>query len=211
MKMSVAENFIEDFMLKHFYIPPVYDPLKAHEYYLRNRKLKGRAVGKKPMVVKRSGSSYSSGIKKHHVNKPVSKKKSTDHVKEIEARVAHLQARLTSLRKVLAELVKQAKHRSGIETPTKNSSSKTSSSSSGSGSRSSSKLTSKQKNDAAKRSKEYYDKHKKNASHESAHSIEAKIKDVEHKISKMRAELASAKSHTKTKKPVPVGVGSKHR
>lgn len=39
----MTDKEVEDFILKHADVPKkVYDPVKAHEYYMRTRKLKGR-------------------------------------------------------------------------------------------------------------------------------------------------------------------------
>lgn len=49
--MHDPDEFIQDF-LSHLYSAEdrPYDPVKAHEYYIRTRKLKGRKPGKKHMV-----------------------------------------------------------------------------------------------------------------------------------------------------------------
>jgi len=198
--MLSTDEFIKDF-LQHVEIIP-YDPVKAHDYYLRTRHLKGRATVAAPATSSRRSGTRSVSVVRHPV-KAVPHKTAEQKHKEIEVRVQALNARLEKLKKVLALLVKQAKGRSGVKTPIKaihNKSTVTTGTV---------HLTAKQKADKAKASKAFYEKHKNDATDANVQSIEAKIKEVSDKIVKMRAELAQAKQQVQNHKPVPVGVGSK--
>lgn len=155
----------EEILLLHGSAP--YDPLKAHEYYLKRRQLKGRKPG--------------SSFQKSKVIKKAPAKSAVQRRKEAQARVAALTARLNRLQQVLALLVKQAKARSGVKpaklTPAKNSNDK------------SSKLTAQQKAKAAKQKKDYYEKHKDQSLSQQAKELQAKIRLIEARIKAMRAKL----------------------
>lgn len=165
--MRSVDDVIDELVLQH-----AYDPQKRHEYYLRTRQLKGRQKGQQDQTSGRTSSARVSTIKKHH-QQP-----------DMQTSVEALRRRLESLKRVLAELVKKAKARSGVETKSSSSSSKSSSSKSGGGSKSDRKpLTAKQKEEARKRSKDWRDKHKqtKSPTNEIA-SLKKQIKEIEAKI-----------------------------
>lgn len=88
-----------------------YDPQKAHDYYLRTRKLKGR---------RRASSNPSGGSPSAAVVTQMPRRPTHQTAKQknalAAARVAAIQKRLDALKEVLAQLVEQAKKRSGIET-----------------------------------------------------------------------------------------------
>lgn len=170
----------EEFILQHAEQP--YDPVKAREYYLRTRKLKGRRKG---MGTERSGRHPSSGSgsfvpRNSRIKTPEQRRK------EIEARVEALKNRLEKLRGLLRKLVKQAQARSGID-PKDNS--KTKKAAAGS-----KKLTSKQRREAAERSKEYREKHKKESLSDQEQRLREQIKDVEKKL---RDAIARAREQSK--------------
>jgi len=176
-----------------------YDPVARREYYLRTRKLKGRRVGSDRTSIARHPSAKKAAVKKPV--RPALKNNAKERRKAIEARIAALEVRLDKLRKVLAQLVEQAKARSGVE-PKKDP--KTADDKPN---------TTKEKADAAKRSKDYYDKNKKEILSDKEKALQEKIKSVSAKIKKMRAELAAAKKKAlkKRKKSVPVGAGRQSR
>ena len=167
-----------------------YDPAKAHDYYMRTRQLKGRqATAAKPAIGKTKVSSIAKvGLKSKTVVKNNASVRPAMTVEQVKARVTALQTRLTALRKVLAELVKQAKARSGIVSkPTL------------ADRQAKAKLTTADKTAAAKSSKAYYDKNKaaiaakaKTSPSQELADLEAKIADVKDKIAQMRAEFAAA-------------------
>jgi hypothetical protein len=204
MKIQSPEAFNEDFFLHN--VNPDYNPAQAHEYYLRNRQLKGRpTAAPKPIPATHTPAAKVVARPKLKAKvKAVPTKSPAQKHKEIEARVHALQGRLEKLKKVLAILVKQAKARSGVHA--KPAAKKATA---GAGGHATSKLTAKQKADKAKASKAYYEKHKNDATAANVSDLEAKIHDVSIKIAKMRAELAAAKKQVQNHKPVPVGAGSK--
>lgn len=157
-----------------------YDPVKRREYYLKNRELKGR----KPRLTDDSVGHLVRG--KVVVAKKPKKPKQTPAQKRkaVAANLEALKGRLERLREVLRELVKAAKGRSGAKDEDKHKK------------REPSKQTAKQKADAKKRSKEYYDKHK-GTPEAQVKEIQAKIKEIQAKIADLRAKLASS-----NKKPV---------
>lgn len=166
---------VEEFILKHADLP--YDPAKAHEYYLRTRKLKGR---QRALMVPNKGRVAAKTIL------PKKVKTTAQRQKEVEARVKALEVRLNKLRAVLKELLNKAEGRTVLgannKPPTKSTSS--------AGSK---KLTSAQKQEAAKKSKEYYEKHKKEVSlAEKEKKLEQSIKEVKVKIEKARKDLKAS-------------------
>ena len=99
----------DDSALLHARAP--YDPAKAREYYLRTRKLKGR---RSVRVVAPKGKG-----RPHAVPVPVKK---SNRQAELKAERAALEKRLDRLRDILAQKVKAAKSRSGVEDHSKKSS-----------------------------------------------------------------------------------------
>ena len=184
----------EEFIRELFHIREPYDPTKRHQYYLKTRKLKGRNVGSQRTAIARHPSTRFTAPKTLPKAQP--KKSSEQRRKEIEVQVVALRDRLAKLQKVLAELVAQAKLRSGVETKTTQPVDK-----------SPQKFTTKQKADAAERSKDFREKHQNDPSQE-AKALEAKIKLVETKIRQMRDELAKAKARV-IKKATPFERGTK--
>lgn len=77
-----------------------YDPVKRQQYYLRTRQLKGRT---------KKGTAPLAG------RKGTAKKTYAQRQKELEARVARLQAKLTQLKEALKLMTEAAQKRSGID------------------------------------------------------------------------------------------------
>lgn len=161
-----------------------YDAAKRRAYYLKTRQLKG----------KRSATIKVTKPRPKAAPKPPVKTKAqrqAERRKQLEAQVTTLKNRLEALREVMAEKVKQAKARSGVK-PAKSSSKKTASTTTSqtkSASKVAPKLTAKQKADAAKRSKEYYDENKYTSKDQllanEVKSLTAKIKTIQERIAKM--------------------------
>jgi len=161
-----------------------YNPAKAREYYLRTRQLKGRQAGSKDTPVGRPAAKTPVVAPKKTALKPAPTSK------QVEARVAEMKGRLEKLRKVLRELVKQAKARSGIDP-------KDDKSKAPAGSK---KLSAAERKKAAEASAKY---RKANPQKDESISDEAKrlaeqIKDVNAKIAKARADLKSAVAKART-------------
>ena len=182
----------EEFIAELFHIRE-YDPAARREYYLKTRKLKGRAVGSGKTAIARHPTTSFSPVKKPV---PMAPKKAADQrQKETEAKVAALQERLATLKKVLAELVAQAKARSGVDVqPPKPAPAN---------------ATPKEKADAAEASKKFYEKNKEQILSEQAKALETQIKSVEAKIQQMRSELAAVRARVVKRKPDPFGAGTR--
>jgi predicted transcriptional regulator len=175
--MPSPEKFIEGFLLKHSELP--YDPVKAHEYYLRTRQLKGRVSGRLQEVT--------TGRERRVTTAPP-KKSAAQLRAETKAKVEQLQNRLDKLKKVLRQLTEEAQARSGIKTqPAKKSPEKA-----GSGPKE--KLTAKEKKEAAERSEKYRKEHpEKTTPAQEVKELQQKIQDVKEKIREMKEDLAAAR------------------
>lgn len=112
------------------------------------------------------------------VRKP---KSANPQVRIITAQIAKLEENLAKLRSSLDELLGKANKKEEKK--------ESKSSSSDSKPEKKRDLTSKQKNDAAKRAKEHYEKNEK-PEVEQREEIRAKIRDTEIKLKKMRSDLA---------------------
>ena len=167
-------------ILKH-----IYDAESAHDYYMRTRQLKGREPGVEKDVVSKSP------VPKMILPKAKPKAMATKESPEqrraaIKAQVEALRTKLDALKKVLAELVSQAKARAGVEPepePTAKEPRKTSDNPR--------KLTPEQKADAAQRSKDWRDANPDKAMDQDAAKLDRQIKDVEEKIQAMREKLST--------------------
>lgn len=195
-----ADDFLEDLFsydLSLNDLQHVYDPVKAREYYLKTRELKGRRKGVVKSPVGRETKTPAASAKNRAVAKAAAKKAKNQRLKKIaEARVAKLKARLEKLEKILDELVKQAKARSGVETKSKTSDQKTEKAS-----QDAKPLTPSEKREAAKKAKERYEKEKdKNPTlSDEAKAIEAKIRNAQERIINMRVQIAAAKKKAQPK------------
>jgi hypothetical protein len=187
----------EEVILQHAKAP--YDPAKRRERYLRTRQLKGRAPGKAPNTLgsKPSGKPYIPSRTPRGITPLEQRRK--QRRKEIEAQTEALRKRLGKLRKVLKELVKEAKRLNGEVVPDR--AQTTHEPVSSTKQAPAQKLTTTEKRDAAKRSKDYYEKHvqpkggatrDKLSSGQTQRQIKANIREVEHKIGKARADLKAA-------------------
>jgi hypothetical protein len=183
--MQSAEEFIAEL----FHIRE-YDPQARRDYYLRTRKLKGRKVGSAKTAIARHPATKTAPVVK---TTPIAPKKAPEQRrKDTEARVAALQTRLDTLRKVLAELVAQAKVRSGVDNAKP-------------APQSQKPQTTKQKADAAERSKDFYDKNKDQILSDKEKTLQGQIKRVEEKIREMRAELEKVRVRVAKATPLKRG------
>lgn len=194
---------VEEFILSH--ASADYDPVKAREYYLRTRQLKGRSPAALTPATTRTatGRPPSRGPSNRVTTAP---KVSDAHrrQKEIEVRVAALRARLEELRNVLKRLVDEAQERSGME-PSK----KTKGTSTEKPGNAKEKLSSSEKKEAAKRSEKYYDKNKDKLNPpDEISELKEKIKDVEERIwnavAKAKAPVENARTQTTTMRRMSV-------
>ena len=182
---------VDDSILIHY--SEGYDPVKAREYYLRTRKLKGRPRGSQqesPGRPRGNSSTYGSGQSSGNYQNA----SAAERQKELAAQRDALKKRLDRLREVLRELVKDAKKRSGVKTPDKASTSSTKSSSSTKKSTTKSKteskskpLTAQQKREKNKAAREEYAKEnrgKKPALAKEVDQLRRQVKDIENRIRK---------------------------
>lgn len=176
-----------------------YNPAKRREYYLKTRQLKGRSTGTKEAPSK--DSSVIRGPSKIPPKKATPKKPSTA---EMEKSVEALKEKLAALRKVLAELVAQAKARSGVGTPSDTSQP---SKPGGSTKPTSPEKTEQQKAEDAKKAAEYYEANKDKILSDQVKELGDKLKTVAAKIRELREKLASPVKKTPQTTNRPVGVG----
>lgn len=166
----------------------VYDPVKAREYYLRTRKLKGRRKGRAVIDQPSTGRRQSNVVLVDRSKKRSSK--AERRRAELKAQKEALQKRLERLREVLDQLVKDAKRRSGVKTPAKKGTSGSKSKSGSSTSRKSSssgrerKLTQREKAVKAKKAKEQYEKDHPNTLSDDIEILQEQIKDIKAQIKK---------------------------
>src|SRR6478609_8556113 len=167
-----------------------YDPAYARAYYLRTRKLKGRpeAEQKPPGFTNDRGEfeKHATGNEGKY-DRPKSAKQRRE---ELEARKARLRVKFAKLEAILAELVRAAKERSGVETKKPKKAASTSSTTTDKASSKSEKksdetpATASEKKEAAKRAREHYEKTKPKGltpAQEVQH-LEQKIEDIQSRI-----------------------------
>lgn len=152
-----------------------YDPVKAHAYYERTKRLKGRTPG---ALVRPSVGSGPRQAAPHRAGPA--------HSQSHDAQRAALEARIEHLKEVLRAKVAEAKQRSGVKEPSSSSSSSSSSKSGGSKKSSSStksdssseNLTPSQRNEKNRKAREAYKKEKP----PSISELQAQIKSIRRQI-----------------------------
>lgn len=169
------------------YVIHEYDPVKRREYYLKTRQLKGLTP---KATIKTAVKRPKAAVKPA----PNRQQRQEERRRQLQAQVDALKARLQKLREALAELVKAAKARSGVKTPTKKQPAKED------GGKKAPKPTAKQKAEDAKRSKEYYEKNKDQILTDEVKSLTAKIKTIQERIAKMRTTSSAGANKTQNKK-----------
>jgi chromosome segregation ATPase len=178
-----AQEFI-DKQLQH-----AYDPLKSHDYYLRTRKLKGRKKGSERPAAGRNNAA---------TKLTTPRKTSTQKREETKARVEAIKNRLERLKEVLAQLVDEAKARSGIET-------KPASAKKAEPDKSPAKekpKSAQDKKEEAKKARDQYQKEHKQTPNQELESLQTQLKSVEEKIQKARATLKD--SVNKARQQIPI-------
>lgn len=203
-----AETWIQNtfFSFQH-----AYDPVKAREYYLKTRELKGRKKGveKAPTSVDKLPSwvtdtveveDTSDNIKK--VSGPVKPTVDAGALREAATkRQAQLRARLERLEGVLADLVEKSAQAAGADT--KESTEKSKETEKSDSKEKEKPKTAAEKKDAAKKAKEDYEKNKKPESSPSDQDLQNQIEAIQKKITDARASLQSAIARAKAIKPKP--------
>lgn len=242
------DDEVERLILEHADIPVkrIYNPAKAHEYYMKNRKLKGRqkakfVIGPKlstklpPKTLVKQPTKAQQPVKAlplapkalpktslASAKKPLAKVKSAaERQRELKVKVDELKGRLDVLKETLAGLVKEAKAKTEANAGTTSATKDQAGGSKGASGGDSTKLTSAQKADAAKSSKEYYDKNVKDKGGTSSLADQQKnltesIARITEKITKVRSELKGSVSSAKTQamskpgaKPTPGSLAQK--
>lgn len=148
-----------------------YDAAKRREYYLKTRKLVGRTA--------KSASPTNKAVA---VRKPPAKKTAAQRQKELEMRVANLQAKFARLQAALKVIIEAAQKRSGVD---KNSAEKAAEkkyqpSKTSDPTSKYEKKTQKQKNDAAEAAQKYRDKNQ---------VLENQVTDLNNKIKAIRERI----------------------
>lgn len=156
-----------------------YDPQKRREYYLKNRKLKGRTKKAEfESAILRTRSAKTAKAKRQ-------KSSAADRNRKASAELATLKVRLEALRAIVKDLVEAAKKRSGTKTTEKKDAEKK---------REPSKLSTSEKKKAAERSKEYYEKNKDTPA--------GQVKEIKAQIAKLQERIAKLRTEAKADEPV---------
>lgn len=173
-----------------------YDPVKAREYYLRTRELKGRKKGTQTKLVGREARDKIQPYKKPSVAKPKANSNAARRA-ELKAQKAALEKRLERLKEVLEQLVDAAKARSGVkkkesekgkapETPKdkadRNAAEKKRK-----------PETASQKKERAKKAKEQYEKENPGSLSEDIEILKEQIKDIQAKVQKAMEQSKAAR------------------
>lgn len=202
MSIDSVGKKIDDSALFH---QAPYDPVKAREYYLRTRKLKGR----RPT----SASTNNPGRGgRRPTNVSAVRKSSGDKAKrrqaELRAQKEALEKRLDRLREVLSELVKAAKKRSGGDPNDKNKAPETpvDKADRNKAEKKNKPETSAQKKERAKKAKEAYEKEKPNTLSQDVEILNEQVKDIQEKI---KVALAAARERRNKAGKVKAKSGSK--
>lgn len=186
-----------EFILQHDDQP--YDPVKAHEYYLRTRELQGRVAGSLDETTSNRAASISSNTAQPITSKAPLQDNSSRQIRdEAHMKLLALKDKLAQLRKILTQLTKEAKARS-----TKTSATSAPDPASSQNSATKKELTPQQKDKAAKAAKDYYEKHKNDlepAVEKQISDAETKIKEIQAKIEKLQKQLA-LKTNTSVRTP----------
>lgn len=177
-----------------FHSRSTYDPVKAHEYYLRKRKLKGRKRG-----VTRAEFEKAATGNEGTYDRPGPKANRTDtdsRRAELKAQKEALNKRLDRLRDVLAELVEAAKKRSGgdpnesRDEKGKAPETKVDKADRNKAEKKSKPETPSEKKERAKKAKEAYEKENPNTLSQDVDILKSQVEDIQEKIQKA---LATAK------------------
>lgn len=178
-------DLVEQVLLIHGEEP--YDPVKAREYYLRNRELKGRrkGLGVTPVVKAITKVLPPPVSSKKTSSLPPVRKTAAQKQKDAEVRIAALEVKLKRLREILANLVKAS--------ASKKAPPKVAAKTATSAGAPAKKLTPAQEAEKSRKAKLAYDKNKKETPDAKIKELDAQIKAITLKISKMKADLAAAK------------------
>lgn len=182
----------------------VYDPVKAREYYLRTRKLKGRRRSTASINNPGKGGRRPSNppAKPARAGSKANRSKTKSRQAELRAQKEALEKRLDRLREVLAELVAEAKKRSGGDPNKKKRGdekdkapeTKADKADRNKAEKDRKPLTAKQKADKAKKAKETYEKENPNSLSMDVEILQEQVKDIQVKIQKALADAKARRN-----------------
>lgn len=170
-----------------------YDPVKAREYYLRTRKLKGRRPTTATRTVAGRGGRRSTKALSGRSGKP-NRADTKSRRAELLAQKAALEKRLDRLREVLEQKVAAAKTRSGVKKPKKEDAkdtapeTKADTADRNKDQKDRTPLTAKQKTDKARKAKEEYEKEHPTSLSDDVAILREQVKDIQAKIQKTVAD-----------------------
>lgn len=179
----------------------VYDPVKAREYYLRTRELKGRKGGSGDTINSKKVFNKAATGNEGTYKRPTPTK--SNRQEELAAQRAALQKRLERLRDVLAELVEAAKKRSGVETKPEDT--PKDKASRNEAAKKEKPLTAKQKAEKAEKAREDYEKESGGSSlSKDVAQLQSQIADIQKQI---QAAMAKARENSSSPKPKTAAKG----
>lgn len=188
-----------------------YDPVKAREYYLKTRKLKGRKRTSASLDGPGKGGRRPTGSSAVKAGGKPNRSKTASRQAELRAQKEALEKRLDRLRDVLADLVAAAKKRSGGDPnkPKKGEKdaapeTKADKADRNKAEKDAKPLTAKQKSDKAKKAKETYEKEHPNTLSNDVDILKEQVKDIQGKIQKA-LEGAKARQDNAGKKDLRSG------
>lgn len=177
-----------------------YDPVKAREYYLRTRKLKGRRPTTATVVSPGRGGRRPAGASAARAGGKPNRSKTKSRQEELRAQKEALEKRLDRLREVLEQLVDAAKKRSGGDpNKGKNDKDKAPETQADKADRNKDAKkdkpeTASQKKERAKKAKEAYEKEHPNTLSQDVDILQAQVADIQDKI---QSALAAARDRRK--------------
>lgn len=198
-----------------FHYSKGYDPVKAREYYLRTRKLKGRRPGvtNDHREFKKAATGNEGKYARFRTDKP-NRSKTKSRREELERQKKALEARLERLRDVLAELVEAAKKRSGGDPNKKGEKKDTKESTQSKGSKSKKSKdkpeTAAEKKERAKKAKEEYEKEHPNSLSQDVEVLKSQVEDIQKKIRKALDDAREARERRNTAGKNDTRSGSKN-
>lgn len=167
-----------------------YDPVKAREYYLRTRKLKGRKKGRAELETTMDRSEFNKIAKGNEGKyaRPGNEKAERRYRREqLKKKKAALEKRLERLEQVLKELVEAAKKRSGVDKEPKKDRAPETKKDKADRNKAEKKdkpETAAEKKERAKKAKEAYEKEHPNSLSKDVEILQEQVKDIQAKIKK---------------------------
>ena len=185
---------IDDSALFH---AAAYDPVKAREYYLRTRKLKGRRPTTATALSPGRGGRRPTSVVVSGGGKP-NRADTKSRRAELLAQKAALEKRLDHLREVLKRKVEEAKKLGDKNAPKKNEKDKAPETKVDKADRNKAEkdrkpLTASEKSAKAKKAKEAYEKEHPNTLSEDVDILREQVKDIRAKIEKVIADAQERK------------------